>query len=196
RDAGALLSWESAQWLYEVGRAELDELHGGGNAMGGRPRQIRLRLFHRPFSPSRKVPGRIHDRPHDDELEWPPVFAFVGGTRPLTDALRATDRALLASVVGGLTQHPTPEMDRLLRDPDPGSGDVLRDLLLERGQPIEPLLRDRVKGIDLPTVPLIDTETIDDELAALWNQVVSLDRMLDTSTCDIRSLPRTPSRPS
>ena len=99
---------------------------------------------------------------------------------------------MLAFVVAGLTQHPVPAIDQLLRDSDPSSADVLRDLLIERGQPVEPLLRDRVTGIDLPTVPLIDADTLDDELAALWNQVVSLDRMLDTDTCDIASLPRTP----
>jgi hypothetical protein len=179
RGAGVRLSWEAAQWLYAVGRAELDELHGEGLTLGERPRHIRLRLFHTPFTPSRKVPGTyLNDGTSDDDLEPPAAFAFVGAHRG-SAARHARDHALLASVVCGLTRHPDSQIDQLLHDPDPDATHVLRDLLLQRGQPIEPLLRDRADASGLTEMPLVDVATIDDELGALWEQVIALDPMLE-----------------
>jgi hypothetical protein len=75
----------------------------------------------------------------------------------------ARDHALLASAVGGLTRHPDPPIDQLLHDPDPGATQVLHDLLLQRDQPIEPLLRDRARVRGFAETPLVDLDSIDDE---------------------------------
>jgi hypothetical protein len=179
RDAGVRLSWEAAQWLYAVGRAELDEVHASGRAISTRPRAIRLRLAHTPFTPSNHDPGRyLNDGTSDDGLELPAVFAFLGTQRG-TAASHVRDHALLAAAVGGLTQHSDPQIDQLLHDPDPDATHVLRDLLLERGQSIEPLLRDRANVSGLAETPLVDEPTIDDEFEALWDQVIALDPMLE-----------------
>jgi hypothetical protein len=77
-----------------------------------------------------------------------------------------------------LTRHPDPQIDELLRDPDPAATQVLHDLLLQRGRPIEPLLRDLANVRGLPDAPLVDIDSIDDEFDALWSTVIELDPML------------------
>jgi len=191
RDAGVRLSWEAAQWLYAVGREELDDIHAGGKAVSPGRRSIRLGLFHKPYTESRKRPGRYlgTNAASSGEIEWPRVFAFIGRTAR-TESLRVSDRAALAFAVGGLTQHSDPAIDRLLHDPD--AGPVLRDLLLERGAAVEPLLRDRADATALDALPLADHGSIDDELRTLWHRVIALDPMMDTSDPHVFELPGTP----
>lgn len=169
RDAGARLSWEAAQWLYEVA----DERE--------RWRQLELVVWpamRTVVDAVGNVPGwreRTMKQPHPD-LPRPTRDRLAVGvdlvelrSPGLASADRRAEniRSRAARVRGQRADAPPSSRDRLLRDPDPRSGEVLRNLLLERGQPVEPLLRDRVQGIDLPTLPLLDTDTIDDELAAL-----------------------------
>jgi hypothetical protein len=178
RDAGIRLSWEAAQWLYVVGRSELDELHAQGLSIGPHARRIRLRLCHTPFSKSREHPGELLNSgpPDGEDCEEPAAFAFVGA-RPGASSL-LEDRARLARAIGGLTRHPDPEIDRLLSDPD--GLQVLRDLVLQRDEPVELMLGDLVEARGLPELPLVDDDSIDDELGALWKAVVELDPMLET----------------
>jgi len=107
---------------------------------------------------------------------------FVGGnpTRG-DDAACARELSTLAMAFAGLTRHVDATIDRLLQDPSPEAPLVLRDLLLERGDAVEALLRDRACESSLQLLPLADAPTIDDELAALWRRVIDLDPWIDSS---------------
>jgi hypothetical protein len=156
RDAGLALSWEAAQWLYAAGRDQLaedsvyDELT---------PRSIKLALFHRPYTLSKKTPGRHLGTngasAPDAEVEHPPVFLFASSPRTGTDAERANDRAQLARAIAGVMRHPDAAIDRLLRH----------------------------------ELALIDAPSIDDELEAMWNLVLRLDPMIETNDPKVFELP-------
>ena len=183
RAAGVMLSWEAAQWVHAAGREQLFERHARGEVGNLTPRKIRLNLFHRPTP---------EDTAANDDIP-PPAFAFESsrGADP------ATELAVFARAILTLTQHPDPRIDQLLRDPDsrddrflsdPYARDVLRDLLLERGGPVEPLLGDAAE-LELDWLPPPPDADIDDELEALWNKVLELDPMIDTSDPAIFELP-------
>lgn len=87
--------------------------------------------------------------------------------------------AVLAGAIAALARHPDPPIDALLRDATPGATDVLRDLLLERARPAEPLLRDLAWTPGLPALALPEDAAIDRDLRALWGRVVELDPMID-----------------
>lgn len=177
RAAGMRLSWPAAQWLYEAARVELDEIHHANGNLHGRlrARRVRLALFHRSYS----------ERDRDDAPP-PPILLVRCATMGGSDAERAFEREMLALAIAGLTTHPDPTIDRLLHDP--AGADVLRDLLLQRGQPVEQMLLDRAYLSDVAT-PLADDKSIDDELCDLWNHVLRLEPMIDTSDPAIFELP-------
>src|SRR6202008_2920737 len=111
---------------------ELTRVHATGQVHGFRgTRRIRLALFDHLFGSS---------------AERPRVFAFGHDTRGVTDESEfRLERADLALALAGITTHPEPTIDRLLRDPSAAARDVLRDLLLQRSGPIETMLRDRAQ---------------------------------------------------
>lgn len=173
REAGVTLSWEAAQWVHAAGRDQLFERRARGEVPGGlTARKIRLNLFHRPTP----------EAPHANAGIQPPAFAFESSSR---DGDAATALVALARAIVGITHHSDPTTDRLLRDPS--SHDVLRDLLLERGGPVEALLGDAAK-IEVDWLPLPEAD-IDGELVDLWNKVLELDPMIDTSDPAVFDLP-------
>jgi hypothetical protein len=175
RESGFRMAWTSAQWLYAAARDELVALHhDGGKAHGAlAPRHIRLGLFETPYA--------NYDRPRTDDE--PPPFKFLYGSRDsASDSQRAAELALLASTIASITAHPDPRIDRLLHDPSPGAHEVLRDLLLQRGEPVDLLLRDRTNTPGLALKPLDDDEAVDADLCAMWDRAVLLDPMMDGDT--------------
>jgi hypothetical protein len=151
-DAGVQLSWDAAQWVYAAGRAQLDEVHATRKAYGNLvPRAIRLGSIREPFVFAGEATGRGDPK---------------------------SDRVQLARAIASIASHPEPTIDRLLRDPV--GAEVLCDLLLERGRAIDPLLCE-LANVVLPEARLVDHATIDDELAALWNRVLELDPLMDTT---------------
>lgn len=185
RESGFRLSWDAAQWLYETARAELVDLHHDhGKAHGAlSPRHIRLALFDTPYGSHNHA---YLPRHADGDVPAPVKFLY-GSTDSASDEQRAAELSILALAIAGLTTHPDPQIDQLLRDD--AAGEVLGDLLLERGQPVEWMLRDRTNAA-LLILPLAgeDDETIDDELEALWHRVLELDPMIDCSNDEIYDL--------
>ncbi len=153
--------------------------HDGGKAHGSvGPRYIRLALFDTPY-------GNYNQAylPRHENGEYPAPIKFLhGSTNSADDAQRAVELATLARAIAELTTHPDPQIDGLLRDTSTGSHEVLGDLLLERGHPVEKLVNDRCHAPGLSLQPLAgeDDEDIDDELEALWHRVLELDPMIDT----------------
>ncbi len=190
RDSGFRLGWPAAQWLYEAARDELvDAHHDAGKAHGAlSPRAIRLALFHTPYH-------TLLPRHQDGDIP-PPVVFLYGSRASASDAQRADELSVLAATIAQLTTHPDPQIDALLRDPFPGVEDVLGDLLLERGGPVDLLVSDRATLSNLELLPLLgeDDEAIDDELEALWHRVLELDPMIDSTKPEIFDLAG-PSRP-
>jgi hypothetical protein len=188
RESGFRLSWTAAQWLYEAARGELVDLHhDAGKAHGAiAAHHIRFALFETPY---RQHTQPLQPRHLDGEIP-PPVLYLYSSRSSASDVERAVELAVLAHAIASLTTHPDPEIDRLLRDPSIGSHEVLRDLLLERGQPVELLLIDRTNTPSLARLLLAgaDDEAIDDELEALWNRVLELDPMIDTTNPEIFDL--------
>lgn len=189
RDSRFRLSWEAAQWLYEAARAELVDLHhDGGKAHGAiEARHIRLALFDTPYGNYNQAYLPRHAR---GTVPAPCKFLY-GATNSADDDARAEELATLALAIAELTNHPDPQIDRLLRDTSPGAHEVLGDLLLERGRTaVEKLLRDRAKSSVLHIQPLVgeDDEAIDDELEGLWHRVLELDPMIDSTNLEIFDL--------
>ena len=188
RDSGFRLSWEAAQWLHAAARDELVDLHhDGGKAHGAiEPRHIRLALFDTPYG---NYNIAYLPRHADGDVPSPVKFLY-SSTISASDEVRAAELDTLARAIAELTTHPDAQIDRLLRDPSPGASEVLRDLLLERGDPIDALLRDRTRTQALPagSLPGEHDEAIDDELEALWHRVLELDPMIDTTRPEVFDL--------
>jgi hypothetical protein len=174
-DAGIEISWPVARCLYAAIKAPLAQLHATGWIHGAlRPGRVRL-------SPTRHVDGTI----------VPVQLCGYRCTRRLHDwgyAAR-TELGVVAEAVADLSRHPDPIVDALLQDPAPGAIDVLADLLLDRGEPIDELLADRLQGDGGDAAIAIAKQLVDrrlddapahKDLTALWFAIARLDPLLAT----------------
>jgi hypothetical protein len=166
--SGFRFGWTAAQWLHAALRLDLLD-HHANRQIHGRLRAKRIRLALLDATPDHRSFSK-----RADELDvFPPVLFLDSHAQAGTDAQRAAELATLAAAIAAFTQHPDPRIDALLHDP-PGR-DVLRDLLLERTAPVDPLLADL---LGLPAGPLPDDDTVDPDLRALWQRVMELDPLI------------------
>jgi hypothetical protein len=160
RDAGVALSWSTACCLHAAATHPLRELHATGRAHGAlTARRVRLSLFSE----------------HNGTGANPPIRYVASLGTAITDEVRRAELRLVAETIGAMTRHPDDAVERLLRDP--AARDVLRDLVLERGTPVDHLLADQL-DVDVPAADCDDVPIIDRELDALWDRVASLEPLI------------------
>lgn len=152
--SGFRLSWPAVQWLHAALQLEAPD-HRGTTWPQTEP--LRLALL----APSEWGTGRPHRSAG---------FAF--------SELRGRPPPAMAAEVLALGAPPDGKIAALLADPDPAAIEILRDLVLQRGAPIEAVLRQRLAVAELPELPCEDAPGIDDEFAALWLRVIALDPMI------------------
>src|SRR5262245_34543863 len=126
READAQLSWPAACCIHAVVADPLRALHRRGRLHGAlTAARIQLVLYPDVWSPG-----------------YSPIRLLAPRGQPGDAAAGRAELAIAASAIGSLTHHPDERVERLLRDPSPNARDILRDLVLERGEPVPWLLAD------------------------------------------------------